>query len=58
MFKNKEIINDLANRIDNAESIVVSRLALNRTNKVTIEAQKTNAQYFTVEKDGSLLLAS
>lgn len=58
MFKNKEIINDLANRIDNVESIVISRLALNRTNKVTIDAQKINAEYFTVAKDGCLLLAS
>ena len=58
MFKNKEIINDLANRIDDAEKVVVERLTLNRTNKVTIDEQKKSAQYFTLSPDNSLVFTS
>lgn len=58
--KNKQLINDLANKIDNAENETLKRLLLNSSNLVNRNAaQKSKEKYgenlFTAEKDGTLL---
>ena len=41
MTKNAKLINDLANRIDDAENEAIQRLSLNKTTKINSDANES-----------------
>ncbi|MDR0607443.1 MAG: hypothetical protein LBG52_03655 [Candidatus Peribacteria bacterium] len=58
---NKNLINTLANKIDNAEELVLERLAMNRATKEVKEAenkQQSDVKFFTTSDKGEMLLTA